>query len=255
MNERLTLTGKVALVTGASSGLGAHFSRVLAKAGAKVWVTGRRQDNLDRLAGRISSDSGEVLALRMDVTDQDSIDRAITESNGRTGPITVLVNNAGVAYPDRFVNATEEDWDKIMDTNLKGVWRVSRAVCRNLLDLGLTGSIVNIASILGLRPGFGDSSYAISKAGVIHMTRSMALELCRKGIRVNAICPGYFKSEMNAGFLESPQGKEYIRQTPAMRTGELHELDIPLLMLASDAGSYVNGAILPVDGGHLLKSL
>lgn len=255
MHERLTLKGKVVLVTGASSGLGAHFSKVLAKAGARVLVSGRRQDRLERLASTISGDQGDALMLPMDVTDADSIRHAIDYSNEKAGPVTVLVNNAGVAYPDRFVNVTEEDWDKTMETNLKGVWRVSRAVCRNLLDLDQPGSIVNIASILGVRPGFGAGSYAVSKAGVIHMTRTMALELGRSGIRVNAICPGYFKTEMNAGYLESSEGREYIRQTPAMRTGEFHELDVPLLMLASDAGSFINGAVLPVDGGHLLDSL
>ncbi len=255
MHERLTLRNKVALVTGASSGLGAHFSRVLAMAGARVLISGRRQDKLDQLADRISDNQGDVLVLPMDVTDEDSIRHAIVSSNENTGPITVLVNNAGVAYPDRLVNATEEAWDRTMDTNLKGVWRVSRAVCRNLLDLELPGSIVNIASILGLHPGFGAGSYAVSKAGVIHMTRVMALELGRGRIRVNAICPGYFKTDMNKDYLESSKGREYINRTPARRTGEFHELDIPLLMLASDAGSFINGAVLPVDGGHLLNSL
>jgi NAD(P)-dependent dehydrogenase (short-subunit alcohol dehydrogenase family) len=147
------------------------------------------------------------------------------------------------------------DYDFIIDTNLKGAWRVATLVARHMVEKKVSGSIVNIASILGLRVGMHQSIYAISKAGVVQMTNSMALELGRKGVRVNALCPGYFKTEMNGDFFDTPQGQEFIKTMPAGRIGELHELDGPLLLLCSEAGSFMNGVSLPVDGGHLVSGL
>ena len=256
----LSLSGNVALVTGASSGLGAHFAKVLSKFGARVVVASRRSENLNKIVSDIRSEGGEAVALKLDVTQNDStkedgIDNVLKQSEAIFGPITILVNNAGVADSVRFVNATEESWDFVMNTNLKGSWRVAQAVSKRLLLLKREGSIINISSILGLRVAVGESSYAISKAGVIQMTKSMALELADKGVRVNALCPGYFKTELNSGFFESEKGKMFIKGTPARRLGNYEELSWPLLVLASSAGSFINGACIPVDGGHLVSSL
>ena len=251
----LSVKGKVALVTGASSGLGAHFGSVLAQAGARVILAARRVEKLQALVEDIESNGGLATAIALDVTRAESVSAALAKGESVYGPITILVNNAGVADSKRFVNVDESSWDFVMDTNLKGAWRVAHQVSQRLLAHNLGGSIINIASILGLRNGLGESTYSVSKAGLIQMTRAMALELGYKGIRVNALCPGYFRTEMNAAYFESEQGQAYIKSTPARRLGELDELTAPLLMLASDAGSFMNGAVIPVDGGHLVSSL
>jgi len=251
----LSLEGKTALVTGASSGLGTHFARVLADAGALVVATARRRERLEELVARIDADGGHALAIPMDVTDAGSVEAALDEAGARAGPICVLVNNAGVAAPRYSLKASEEDWDYVMDTNLKGAWRLAQATARRAVAAGHPLSIVNIASILGLRVGFGESVYAIAKAGVVQMTRALAMELARKQVRVNALCPGYFATEMNADYLNSDAGRAYLETTPAGRSGRLDELTAPLLLLASDAGSFINGAVLPVDGGHLVSPL
>lgn len=261
MSEKsLSLSGNVALVTGASSGLGAHFAKVLSKFGARVVVASRRSENLNNIVNDIQSEGGEALALKLDVTQSDStksdsIESVINKVESVFGPISILVNNAGVADSVRFVNATEKSWDFVMNTNLKGTWRVAQSVSRRLVLLKLEGSIINISSILGLRVAVGESSYAISKAGVIQMTKAMALELAGKGIRVNALCPGYFKTELNSEYFESEKGKRFIKGTPAKRLGKYEELSWPLLVLASSAGSFINGSCIPVDGGHLISSL
>lgn len=249
------LAGKVALVTGASSGLGEHFATVLAAEGAKVIVAARRTERLDSLVDQLRSGGAEALAVAMDVTDSESVKQAIDGAEEAFGPITVLVNNAGVADSRLFTKVNEDSWDYVMEANLKGAWRVANAIARRLVERQLQGSIVNIASILGLRQGFGESTYAVSKAGVVQMTKSMALELASKGIRVNALCPGYFKTELNSEFFDSEKGMEFIAKTPSRRLGELHELTGPLLLLCGDQGSFINGVALPVDGGHLVSSL
>ncbi len=253
--ERFSLAGRTALVTGASSGLGAHFSRVIAAAGATVAVAARRVDRLDTLVADISADGGRAFAVAMDVTDADSVQQALDSVEQQIGTVDVLVNNAGVADSRHCLEEDEASWDYTMEANLKGAWRVAHGVARRSVADRRNCSIVNIASILGLRVGFGLSTYAISKAGVVQMTRAMALELAGKGVRVNAICPGYFATEMNSDYLNSSAGQAYLADTPAGRMGELPELDGALLLLASDAGSFINGVALPVDGGHLLKSL
>jgi NAD(P)-dependent dehydrogenase (short-subunit alcohol dehydrogenase family) len=251
----LSVTGKVALVTGASSGLGAHFARVLAAAGAAVAVGARRTDKLASLVADLEADGAAALAVALDVTSADSVASALAAVEAELGVIDVLVNNAGVADSRYCLKVDEESWDYVMETNLKGAWRMARAVAARCVEQQVPGSIVNVASILGLRVAFGESTYATSKAGLVQLTRSMALELGNKGVRVNAICPGYFLTEMNQDYFDSDKGKAFLADTPAQRLGRLEELDAPLLMLASDAGSFINGVSIPVDGGHMVKSL
>lgn len=251
----LSMKGKVALVTGASSGLGAHFAKVLAQSQAQVVVTARRTTKLSQLVADIESHGGKAIAVAMDVTDQASVVSAFDQAEAAFGTVDVLINNAGVADSKGFLKIDEDSWDFVMDTNLKGAWRVAREAAQRLVNKGQPGSIVNISSILGVRVGVGHSTYCISKAGVIQMTKAMALELIRKGIRVNAICPGYFETEINGHYFQTEAGQAYIAGTPARRLGSLNELDAPLLMLSSDAGSFISGVALPVDGAHLTSAL
>jgi len=254
-NNILSLENKVALITGASSGLGAHFASVLSKAGAKVVLGARRLDKLHSIAASINAKGGCCSTVTLDVTCAESVSNALDKAEKQFGAVTLLINNAGITESARFTKIEEQSWDHIMDTNLKGAWRVASNVSQRLISKGIGGSIINIASILGLRVGFGEGAYAISKAGVVHMTKAMALELGRSGIRVNALCPGYFKTELNAEYFESDRGREFIKQSPAQRLGQRDELNAPLLLLCSDASSFINGITLPVDGGHLISSL
>ena len=254
-NSSFLLTGKVALVTGASSGFGEHFAHVLAAAGAKVVVGARRQDRLQKLVGEIELSGGEALAVAMDVTSINSVSEAFDRAEAAFGTVTLLVNNAGVAAPKTVHKTTEADWDFVIDTNLKGAWLVAAETARRMVSAKASGVIVNIASVLGLATSTGHGIYSASKAGVIQLTKHMALELASKNIRVNAICPGYFKTEMNGEYFDSDVGKAYIESTPSRRLGQMSEIDGPLLLLASEAGSFINGAVLPVDGGHLVMSI
>lgn len=249
------LTGRVALVTGASSGFGKHFAGVLAAKGAKVVVGARRVERLDKLVAEISASGGEALAVPLDVNEGASVSAAFDVAEEAFGTVNIVINNAGVADPKKVLSVDEKSWDYVLDTNLKAVWRVATEGAKRMVKVGVPGTIVNIASIIALRVALEQSSYATAKAGVVQLTKSMALELARHNIRVNAICPGYFKTEMNKDFFDSEKGTAYIKQTPAQRLGGLHELTGPLLLLASDAGSFITGVALPVDGGHLLKSL
>ena len=249
------LNGKLALVTGASSGLGEHFAQVLADAGASVVVAARRIEKLDQLVTRIKDSGGTATAVQMDVTDQGSVEQAIAFIEEECGQLSILINNAGVADSKTFLKVDEASWHQTLDVNLNGAWRVASVVTASMVAAQTPGCVVNIASILGLRVGYGNSAYAVSKAGVVQMTKAMALELGSKGIRVNAICPGYIETEINADYFSTKKGQEYIKTTPAGRTGRLDELDGPLLLLCSEAGSFINGVALPVDGGHLVSSL
>lgn len=250
-----SLHGQVALVTGASSGLGRHFSMLLARHGATVVICARREDKLEKLQTDITREGGRALAVAMNVTDEKSVSNALLSVEKEYGAATILVNNAGVADAVSFSKLTESSWRNTLAVNLDGAWRVAHQFTNALLASGKPGCVVNIASILGLHVGFGNSAYAVSKAGVVQMTKAMALELGAKGIRVNALCPGYFLTDINAEYFASEQGMEYIKNTPAGRTGRMEELDGPLLLLCSNAGSFINGVALPVDGGHLLRSL
>lgn len=254
-NPLFSMQGKVALVTGASSGLGARFARVLAAAGARVAVGARRVERLESLVAELREAGADAVAVPLDVTSAESVDEALERVEQALGTVTVLVNNAGVADSRLCLKVDEDSWDYVMDTNLKGAWRMARAVADRCAERACSASIVNIASILSLRVAFGESTYAASKAGLLQLTRSMALELGGRGIRVNAICPGYFSTEMNATYLASEAGQAMLQKSPFGRAGELCELDGPLLLLASDAGSFITGAALQVDGGHLVSSL
>ena len=253
MSANFDLHGRVALVTGASSGFGEHFTRVLAAAGAQVVAGARREDRLHRLVAEIGAE--QALAVAMDVTDAASVAAAFTAAEAKFGTVDLLVNNAGVAAPGTLHKTTEADWDWVVDTNLKGAWLVAAEAARRLLAAGKGGAIINIASVLGMATSRGHGVYSATKAGVIQLTRHMALELAGKGIRVNAICPGYFKTEMNDEYFDSAAGQAYIAATPGGRLGRMDEIDGPLLLLASEAGSFINGALLPVDGGHLVMSI
>lgn len=255
LDDLHSLNGKVAFITGASSGLGEHFAQVLSAAGATVVVAARRADRLEKLVQRIQRNGGTAYAANLDVNDEDSIVAALAFAVDKAGGIDILINNAGVATSGKSWELENEDYEYIMNTNLKGAWRIATLVARYMVEQKKSGSIVNIASILGLRVGMHQSLYALSKAGVVQMTKSMALDLGRKGIRVNALCPGYFKTDMNGDFFDTAPGQEFVKTMPAGRLGELNELNGPLLLLSGDAGSFINGVALPVDGGHLISSL
>jgi NAD(P)-dependent dehydrogenase (short-subunit alcohol dehydrogenase family) len=247
--SRFDLSGRSAIVTGAGSGLGRHFALTLAHAGAKVALLGRKLDPLTALVGEIEAFDGRAVPIKADVLDLASIRGAIEAVETELGPIGILVNNAGAAISKPLLDQTEEDWDLVVDTNLKGAWLVAQEVARHMVRLGHGGSIVNIASVLGLKAVSKVPGYAASKAGLIQLTRSMALELAGDRIRVNAICPGYFLSEMTKEFLASPQGAKLIGNIPQRRIGDLADLDGPLLLFASDAGAYMTGSVLVIDGG------
>lgn len=249
------LDGKVVLVTGASSGLGRHFALLLARAGAAVAIAARRADKLRELAGEIEALGGRVAAVDMDVTDAASIRAAFDQVAARLGCPDVIVNNAGVTITRPLLEQTEEDWDSVMDTNLKGGWLVAQEGARRMVAAGKGGSIVNVASILGQRVAGGVAPYAISKAGVVQATRALALELARHGIRANAMLPGYIVTDLNREFLASEAGERLRARVPSRRFGQLDDLSGPLLLLASDAGRHMSGAVLAVDGAHLTSSL
>lgn len=254
--QRFDLTGKTAFITGASSGLGAHFAHVLAAAGARVVLAARRVERLEQLVNELQELGFSALAVSMDVTDADSVNRGFEQAEQQWGVADIIVNNAGIGDPVMFLNMNEGNWRSMMSTNLDGAWRVAHRASVALATAGQGGSIINIASILGLRVGTALSHYAVAKAGVVQLTKGMALELARNQIRVNAIAPGYFKTEMNSDYFDTTQGQEYIRsKVPMRRLGEMSELDGPLLLLASDAGSFMTGTIINVDGGHLTNSL
>ena len=262
MNEKLqgllqtfSLEGRVALVTGASSGFGSHFAPVLAQAGAKVVLAARRAQLIQEVANTIVAAGGEAVAVTMDVSDSASIASAFDEAEHAFGTVDVVVNNAGITVPKLLVDLTDDDWSSVIETNLSGLALVTREAAKRLIDAGKPGSIVNIASILSERVQKALTNYAASKAGVVQFTKAAALELAQHGIRVNAICPGYFQTPLNREWFKTDEGKALIKRIPQRRTGELNELDGPLLLLASQAGSLMTGAAITVDGGHVLSDL
>jgi NAD(P)-dependent dehydrogenase (short-subunit alcohol dehydrogenase family) len=248
--------GQRALVTGASSGLGHRFALTLAAAGAQVVVAARRAEKLGGLVEEIEALGGKCAAVSLDVTNAASIVACFDEIERAAGGVAdIVVNNAGVTVTKSLLAHTEQDWDAVVGTNLKGGWMVAQEAARRLVAAKIGGSIVNIASILGERVAGGVAPYAISKAGVVQATKAMALELARYDIRVNAILPGYIVTDLNRDFLQSEAGDKLRARIPTRRFGQLEHLDGPLLLLASHAGRHMTGAVLAVDGGHLVSSL
>jgi len=249
----LSLKGKVALVSGASSGLGEHFAKVFAAAGAAVICTARRVERLEKLAQSINDNGGKALAVAMDVTDRQSVKNALDKSEALFGVADVVVCNAGATGGQPFLEMEEAVWDNVMEVNIKGVFNLGQETAQRMVAAGKSGSIINISSIIGTASFAGLTHYGASKAAVNQLTKIMAHELASYGIRVNAIAPGYFMTDMVADYYETPAGAKDLEGLPLKRTGRLEELDGQLLLLASDASSYMSGAVYTVDAGHSVR--
>ncbi|MCX7891780.1 MAG: SDR family oxidoreductase [Burkholderiales bacterium] len=249
MDELLRLDGKVALVTGASSGLGERFAEVLGRAGARVALAARRVDRLASLEAKLATAGVAARAVAMDVTRLDSIRDAVAEAERAVGPIDILVNNSGVSVTKRLVDHDEADYDYVIDTNLKGAFFVAQAVAKRMIGGKRGGRIINIASAGGIRPLARIGVYCMSKAGVIHMTRAMALEWGRYGINVNAVCPGYIETEINREHWQTEAGRKLVEMLPRKRVGRPEDLDGLMLLLASQASHFINGASIVADDG------
>jgi NAD(P)-dependent dehydrogenase (short-subunit alcohol dehydrogenase family) len=250
--ELFDLTGRVALVTGASSGLGARFATVLAENGAAVALVARRAERLADLKTKIEAAGGKAVAIEADVLDRAAMTRAFDQAERALGTVTILVNNAGVAHADRAVEMAQEKWRHVLSTNLDAVFYWAQEGARRMLAAKRQGAIVNIASVLAFGVSKGVIAYTTAKAGVVQITKAMGLELAFKGVRVNAIAPGWFVTEINRDYLESPEGKKLTRDIPVGRFGQDGDLDGALLLLASDAGRYIAGATIVVDGGQMV---
>jgi 3-oxoacyl-[acyl-carrier protein] reductase len=250
--EIFDLSGKVALVTGASSGLGERFAEVLAENGASVVLVARRADRLAVLKAGIEKAGGKAIAVEADVRDRAAMQAAFDAAEKSFGTVTILVNNAGVAHGGRAVEMSEEEWRRVLSTNLDAVFYNAQEGARRMLAANQRGAIVNVSSVLGIGVDKGAVAYATAKAGVIQMTRALALELAFKGIRVNAIAPGWIVTEMNRDYLAGERATALKREIPMGRFGEARDLDGPLLLLVSDAGRYVTGATIVADGGQVV---
>jgi NAD(P)-dependent dehydrogenase (short-subunit alcohol dehydrogenase family) len=253
IEERFSLEGRIALVTGAGSGFGAHFAEVLARAGASVAVAARRVDRIQAVAQAIVDKGGKAFACEIDVSSRASIAAAFDAVEAKLGTVDIVVNNAGLSSPAPFPAMSEEQWSSVLDVNLSGPFHVSQEMARRLIMKKQPGAIINIASILGKLAKDNFINYGATKGALIHLTEYMALDLLPHGIRVNALAPGYFPSEMTNPFFESEAGKKEIAALPPKRLGRLEELDGPLLLLASDASSYINGTTLTVDYAHSVR--
>lgn len=254
MGVEMNFEGKIALVTGASSGLGTRFAKILARAGAQVVLASRRIDRLKELRAEIEADGGAAYVVALDVTDYASIKAAIAHAETEAGPIDILVNNSGVSTTQRLVDVTPEDYGFVMDTNQRGAFFVAQETAKRMIarakgDRHLQHRIINIASVAGLKVVPQIGIYCMSKAAVVHMTKAMALEWGRYGINVNAICPGYIGTEINAEHFESEQGRKLISMLPRKRLGEPQYLDGLILLLASEESQFINGSIIAADDG------
>ncbi len=252
--EMFSLQGRVALVTGASSGLGQQFARALADNGASVALVARRTDRLMALKHEIEGKGGHVIAVAADVADRAAMTRAFNAAETAFGTVTILVNNAGVAQsPTRAVEVTPEEWRKVLGIDLDAVFHNAQEAARRMLAAGKPGAIINISSVLGFGVSKGVAAYATAKAAVVQITKALAVELAFKGVRVNAIAPGWFVTEINDKYLTSDAGAAIKRDIPMGRFGNNGDLDGALLLLASDAGSYITGATIVVDGGQVIQ--
>jgi NAD(P)-dependent dehydrogenase (short-subunit alcohol dehydrogenase family) len=249
MQNLLRVDGKVALITGASSGLGERFAAVLAEAGAAVALAARRVDRLRELEARIEAAGGDAGTYALDVTSVAAIETTVDEVRRDFGAIDILVNNSGVSVTKKLLDQDEHDYDVVMDTNLKGVFFVAQAVAKRMIADGKPGRIINIASAGGIRPLARIGIYCVSKAGVIHLTRAMAIEWGRHGINVNALCPGYIETEINSDYFKTEAGRKLVDTLPRRRVGKPEDLDGLLLYLASEASHFVNGAAIAADDG------
>ena len=253
IEQRFSLQGRVALVTGASSGFGTHFAAVLAQAGAKVAVAARRADRIEQVVRGITEQGGTAFACEIDVADRASINRAFDLIQEKLGVVDVAINNAGLSAPAPFPEMSEAQWTSVLEVNLSGPYHVSQEMARRLIARKQPGTIVNVASILGKQAKENFINYGVTKGALINLTEYMALDLMQHGIRVNAIAPGYFPSEMTNPFFESEAGKREIANLPPKRLGRLEELDGALLLLASEASSYISGSTLTVDCAHSVR--
>ena len=246
------LAGRVALVTGASSGLGTRFAEVLAENGAAVALVARRAERLAAVKARIETSGGKAIAVAADVCDRAAMQAAFAAAEKSFGTVTILVNNAGVVHSSRAVDFTEAEWRRVLSTDLDAVFYCAQEAARRMLAAGKAGAIVNIASVLGFGVDKGVVAYATAKAGVIQLTKALALELAFKGIRVNAIAPGWIVTDLNRDYLSSERGAALKREIPIGRFGEARDLDGPLLLLVSDAGRFMTGTTIVADGGQMV---
>lgn len=252
--DLFSLKGRVALVTGASSGLGIQFAKALANNGAAVALVARRAERLASLKSEIDGKGGRAVAIEADVTDQAAMRRAFDEAEKAFGTVTLLVNNAGVAQqPVRAIDVTPEEWRRVLSVDLDAVFYWAQEAARRMVAAKVQGAIVNIASVLGYGVAKGVASYATAKAAVVQVTKALAVELAFKGVRVNAIAPGWFVTEINDAYLNSEAGAAMKRDIPMGRFGETGDLDGALLLLASDAGRYITGTTIVVDGGQVVQ--
>jgi len=249
--QAFSLQGRRALVTGASSGLGQHFATTLATAGAEVILAARRLEKLEECVTRIRHAGGNATAVAMDVCNRDSVAAALDSIT----PPDILVNNAGVTHTGRALDINDDDWNAVLDTDLKGAWIVAQETARRMVAAGKGGSIINVTSILANRVAGGVAPYSAAKAALAQVTRSLALELARYNIRVNSLAPGYIVTALNQEFLASEAGERLCQRIPTRRFGTPEDLNGPLLLLASDAGAHMTGSEIVVDGGHLCSSL
>lgn len=247
------LEGMVAIVTGASSGIGRHLALTLAHAGAKVAVAARRADALEELTRQIEAFDGRALPVSLDVTDAESVRACVRIAETELGPVSILVNNAGIARDRAIFDQNEADWDDVLDTNLKGAWTMAQETARHMASQGHGGSIINIASIMGLGGSSQIAPYCASKGGLVNLTRALAVDLARYDIRVNAIAPGYIETDLNRDFLNGEAGLTLVKRIPQRRFGLPEDLDGTLLLLASKASRFITGTIITVDGGQAAR--
>lgn len=249
MGQNFDLSGKVALISGASSGLGAHFARVVARHGATAVLAARRRSRLEELAAEINGEGGRAVVLEVDVTQVAAMTEAVAEVAAAHGGINILINNSGVSAGDKTVSQREDDYDRVMDTNLKGAFFLAQAVGWQMIERRIAGRILNIASAGALRVMPGMAVYAMSKAALVQMTKALAVEWARFDIAVNALCPGYISTELNSELWQTDAGKNIIAKLPRRRLGQPEFLDDLVLTLCSDRGGFINGAVISADDG------